>query len=154
MAFVVADHGLQWHRAGDPVTGDAAELEVGVGEVGSMAMAFRSGDGFGVLVALLVDESELILGLAIVGIDGRGLEHAAEALAAAQSGAQPESSLPRYQAKNRKNGEASMPSRKRRGPQKNAAAARGSQESATTPAAIPFSTPKTVRTAKNMRRAK
>ena len=36
----------------------------------------------------------------------------------------------------------------------NAAATSGSQESATTPAAIPLSTPNTVRTAKNISSAK
>src|SRR5580693_7987108 len=45
-------------------------------------------DGFGVLAALLVDEPELILRFAVVGIDGSGVEHAAEVLSAAQSGAE------------------------------------------------------------------
>ena len=47
-----------------------------------------------------------------------------------------------------------MPNRKRSGPQKNEAATSGIQESDTTPAAIPFSTPNTVRTAKNISSAK
>ena len=55
---------------------------------------------------------------------------------------------------NRKKGDATIPSKKRKGPQTNAAATSGIQESATTPAATPLSTPNTVRTAKNMSRAK
>src|ERR1035438_6917768 len=45
-------------------------------------------DGVGVIAALLVDESELILRLAVVRIQGRRLQHAAERLAMPHSGAE------------------------------------------------------------------
>ena len=69
------------------VAGDAAQLKVGVG--------FGGIDGYGVLeslngrrilTSLLVNESQLILRLGVVRIDGRRVQHAPEILPAAQSG--------------------------------------------------------------------
>ena len=92
VALVLADHGLEMGKGvaeTSLLAGDTAELEVGVGEGGVDLDRLReTGDGLGVLVALLVNQSELILRLAIVRIDGGGLEHAAEALPAAQSRAE------------------------------------------------------------------
>src|SRR5688572_15167821 len=51
---------------------------------------FKTANGLGGLAALLVNQSELILRLAIVRIHRRGVQHAAKVLA----GAQPASEIP------------------------------------------------------------
>src|SRR5262249_45475110 len=68
---------------------DHAELEVGVG----LGFVDRDGalkplDGGAGLPALLVDESKLILRVAVVRIDGGGFEETAIVLASAQAGAE------------------------------------------------------------------
>src|ERR1035438_6514031 len=64
---------------------DAAQLEMRVGgiRVDRHRVAETCG-GLGDLAALLVDQPKLVLRVAIVRIDGGGLEHATQALAAAQ----------------------------------------------------------------------
>jgi len=64
--------------------GDATELEMGVGFGGVDGYGgLETANRLGVLAALLVDEAELILRVAIMGIEGGGFEHAAVALAGA-----------------------------------------------------------------------
>ena len=71
------------------LAGDAAQLEMRVGFGGIDGHGgLKPADGFGILAPLLVDQPELVLRFAIVRVDGRDFQHAAEMLAAAQAAAQ------------------------------------------------------------------
>jgi hypothetical protein len=55
----------------------APESEVGVGQCGiDRDHLLETAGGLGVLVALLADQAKLVLRVAVVGIDGGGLQHA------------------------------------------------------------------------------
>ena len=115
----------------------------------------KAADGFGVLAPLLMNEAELILRFAIVGIHGGGFEHAAIVLAAAQAVAEAAEFaaqiIDQVEEEERRGKDAEEEAE--RAPEEGEAAS-GIQDSATMPAAAPLPTPKMVRTAKNIKTAK
>ena len=137
--------------------GDAAELEVRVGLGGvDRDGGLEAADRFGVLPALLVDETELVLGLAVVRIDRGSFEHPAVVLAAAEAFAQTaELRAEIINQKEEEEGRGEEPKdHGERSPEEDTPAASGIQERQTIPADAPLLAPKTVRTAKKMSTAK
>ena len=136
--------------------GDAAELVVGVG-LGWVDGdgGLEAADGFRVLPALLVDQTELVLRLAVVRIDRGGFEHPAVVLAAAESRAEAgefaAEVIDQIEEEERRGERRKIIES---GPQRRTAPARGIQERQTIPAAAPLLAPKTVRTAKKISTAK
>src|SRR5260370_2881766 len=92
VTLVLADHNLEvGQRVGQAslFASHAPELEVGVGQRGIDGDGLlETVRGFSVLMALLVNQAELLLRFAIVLILHGGLKHAAKTLPAAQSRAQ------------------------------------------------------------------
>jgi len=112
-------------------------------------------DRFGQLVAMLVDQPELVARLGVVRIDGGGFQHAAEVLTAAHALAEAGELASQITiGVEQEEGRGQVPEIELTGPQKNMAPTSGIQDRNTTPAAVPLSTPKTVRTAKNISTAK
>jgi hypothetical protein len=89
--FILLQHGLKVRQGivqPSLFARHASQLEMSVGLGGIDGHGrYESLGGLGILTALLVDQSELILSVRVVRIHGRRLQHAAEILSAAQPGA-------------------------------------------------------------------